>query len=30
MAAQEYEISLRVLKIFHEWAQRMSEIIFHQ
>ena len=28
MAARRYEISLRVLKIFHEWAQRTSEIFF--
>ena len=28
MAAQRYEISLRVLKIFHEGAQRTSEIFF--
>ena len=26
MTAQRYKISLRV--IFHEWAQRMSEIFF--
>ena len=28
MAARRYEISLRVLKIFHEGAQRTSEIFF--
>ena len=28
MAAWRYEISLLELKIFHEWAQRTSEIFF--
>ena len=28
MAARRYEISLRMLKIFHEWAQRTSERFF--
>ena len=28
MAALRYEISLWVSKIFHEWAQRTSEILF--
>ena len=28
MAVRWYEISLRVLKIFHEWVQRTSEILF--